>query len=113
MIRVAVAEDLLLVRRLLVQYLSREKEFQIVYDCSSGSELLAYCMKNELEVVVIDIGMSDMNGIDALMAIKKIKPTIASVLMTGDSNMNGIGKSVGADIFMDKSVTPRKMGSVK
>lgn len=109
MIRIAIAEDLLLVRRLLVQYLSREKEFEVVFECGSGSELLAYCLKNEVDVVLIDIGMSNMNGIDALIAIRKSKPMIASILMTGDSNLNGIGQSVGADVFIDKGVSPKQM----
>lgn len=109
MIRVAVAEDLLLVRRLIVQYLSREKDIEIVFECGSGSEILAYCLKNEVDAVIIDIGMSDMNGIDALIAIKKTKPTVASVLMTGDSNLSSVGQSVGADIFIDKGVSPKQM----
>ena len=52
---------------------------------NSGEDALKYIQKNNIKVILMDIKMSDMNGVETLKKIKKIKPDIYVILMTGFS----------------------------
>ena len=108
-IRVAVAEDVVLLRSLIVYYLSRENDIDVVFDCGSGSEIVEYCKKHEVDVLVMDVSMSEMNGIDASVVIKKVFPGVRIILMTGFPELKAVSSASGADFCIDKSVNPRDL----
>lgn len=55
-----------------------------IAEASSGDEALAILKKpNELDIVILDVRMSGMNGIEALAKIRKLAPKIRIVILTG------------------------------
>jgi two-component system, response regulator YesN len=55
-----------------------------IRECSSGEEALSVLKKpNEIDLVILDVRMSGMNGIEVLTSVRKISPNIRIVIMTG------------------------------
>lgn len=54
----------------------------------SGREALAELRQNAYDVMVLDVRMSDMDGIATLTEIKKIAPQIEVIILTGHASMD-------------------------
>ena len=67
----------------LADILTEECGHTITVD--NGKDALEYMKKYNIKVVLMDIKMSDMNGVETLKKIKEIKPDIHVILMTGFS----------------------------
>lgn len=65
-VRVVLADDHRLVRELLRDLLQKEPDIAVVGEASSGRELMEQVGALSPDLVVLDIGMPDMNGIDAM-----------------------------------------------
>ena len=63
--------------------LSLEDEDYAVTTACGGKEAIALCKEQRFEVVVCDIRMPQMNGIDTLRAIKQIQPEVRTIVITG------------------------------
>jgi len=79
-VRVLLADD----HRIVAEGLRRllEHEFELVDLVEDGAALLAAAQRHEPDVVVTDIGMPVMNGIDAVIELRKTRPNVAVVFLT-------------------------------
>ncbi len=79
-VRVLLADD----HRIVAEGLRRllENEFDLVDLVEDGVALLAAAQRHEPDVIVTDIGMPVMNGIDAVKELRKARPNIAVVFLT-------------------------------
>ena len=71
---------------------------------TSAKSALEYLSEYHVDLILLDIGMPDMNGIEALEEIKKRYPEIFVVMLTGypsDENMEK-SKTLGAHGFISK-----------
>lgn len=71
MIRILIADDHALVRRGLVQILEKTGEMKVVAEASNGTDALHWLCKNDCDVVLLDIAMPGMSGIDLLGNLKE------------------------------------------
>lgn len=69
-IRVFIVDDTAVVRRLLTQILEEESDIEVVGTATNGAEALQRLARVEPDVVVLDIEMPDMNGLDMLRALR-------------------------------------------
>ena len=58
-----------------------------VMAASGGIEAVQTVTEQQVDVVVLDVKMPDMNGIDTLKAIKKIRPSAEVIMLTGHADM--------------------------
>ena len=72
----------------MVKYLSRRLEIRgyEVSIASSGETAVALVKEKEFDVVLLDFLMPDMNGLEALKEIKKIRPDIAVIMISAYSS---------------------------
>lgn len=68
-IRVLIVDDDPLVRSALSHFVSRDPEIDVIGEAESGSEAIAFVEKDRPDVVMMDVQMPEMNGIDATSAI--------------------------------------------
>ncbi len=54
---------------------------------SSGAAALALLKEQEFDVMVLDVKMPDMNGVDTLKAAKQIAPEVEVIMLTGHASM--------------------------
>lgn len=76
MIRVAIADDHKLVREAWTLVLGRDNRLKIVGEFENGQEVIDSCRKEAPDVILMDINMAPVNGIDATRKIKEFNPHV-------------------------------------
>lgn len=84
----------------MVKYLSKRLVIRgyNVRTAFSGQEALAAIKKNQFDVILLDIMMPGMDGIETLKEVKTIAPTTAVILLTGHTSakLDAEGRKWGA-----------------
>jgi two-component system chemotaxis response regulator CheB len=80
MIRVMIADDSRLVRGVLREILEQDKEISVVSEAANGAEAVERCLKDKPDVVLMDVQMPVMDGIEAVRRIMESCPTPVIVL---------------------------------
>jgi DNA-binding NtrC family response regulator len=72
----------------------------------SGEEALEWLSGNTADVVVLDVRMPGMDGIETLRAIKKLDPLVEIIMLTGHANLEVArkGMELGAFDYLMKPV---------
>ena len=79
---VLIADDHPLVREALYRALDVEEDMKVVAEASDGEEAVKLASELKPDVVVMDIVMPEVNGIEATKKIKKIAPDTAILILT-------------------------------
>ncbi len=87
MSRILIIEDEAAIRRVLTKILSEESDTYIVEDAEDGIQGLERIKNNDYDLVLCDIKMPKMDGVELLEAVKKIKPEIPMVMISGHGDM--------------------------
>ena len=82
MTRILVVDDHEIVRAGLKELLSIYHEFTVAGEAGSGTEAVKMVREANWDVVLLDISMPDMNGIEALTQIRRIKPEQPVLILT-------------------------------
>lgn len=96
-IRVLLADDHILVRQGLKSLLERSG-FQVVGESSDGREAIREAAQLLPDVVVIDIGMPVLNGVDAARELCKTHPRMKVIVLTQHSEDVYVSEAVAAGI---------------
>ena len=81
-ISVVLADDHVLMRNGLKKILEMETDIKIIGEASNGQEAIAVAKKKRPRVILMDINMPRMNGIEATKVLKKEMPDIKIVILT-------------------------------
>ena len=105
-IRVIVADDHAAVRLGLADYLGAQDGLEIVGQAVDGADAVRLADSTEPDVVVMDINMPNLNGIEATRQIKLLRPTVGVLLLTAleDEDLVAAGREAGADGFYLKGI---------
>lgn len=87
MSKILIIEDEAAIRRVLTKILSEESDTYIVEDAEDGIQGLEKIKNNDYDLVLCDIKMPKMDGVEVLEAVKKIKPEIPMVMISGHGDM--------------------------
>lgn len=107
-IRVAIADDHPLVVAALRDCLQRTPGFQVVCECTNGSELIAALEKTPVDVVVTDFSMghgdTSLDGLNMLRRISRNYPQTRVVVISAHTNPGVIARAMklGARAFVSK-----------
>jgi two-component system, response regulator PdtaR len=110
-LRVLLADDDDAARTLLVDVLTSQG-FDVVASVAGGLDAVAGTAEHQPDVVLLDVHMPDISGVDAAHQIGESHPAVAVVLFTGDEevslsdeeNQNGI-------TLLPKMTPPKLLGS--
>ncbi|MBI4285182.1 MAG: response regulator transcription factor [Chloroflexi bacterium] len=103
---ILLADDHPLMRQALKALLEKEAEFQVIGEASDGDEAVELAMALHPDVVIMDISMPKINGLEATRRIKAKSPATAVLVLTihGDSDhVLGILEA-GAAGYLTKAV---------
>lgn len=81
-IRIAIADDHLIIRQGIRMILETEEEFELVGEAGDGAEILDVCAKMHPDVVLMDLRMPGMDGLTAIEKLRVTNPEIAVVILT-------------------------------
>lgn len=88
MSRILVIEDESSIRRVLVKILGEENADYKVFEAEDGAAGLAKVQKEDFDLVLCDIKMPKMDGIEVLEASRKIKPEIPFIMISGHGDLD-------------------------
>ncbi len=88
MSKILIIEDESAIRRVLVKILSEESESYQVEEAEDGLRGLEAIKGNDYDLVLCDIKMPKMDGVEVLEAARKIKPEIPFVMISGHGDLD-------------------------
>ncbi len=88
MAKILVIEDEAAIRRVLVKILSEENKSYQLEEAEDGLIGIEKIKEEEYDLVLCDIKMPKMDGIEVLEAIKKIKPEVPVVMISGHGDLD-------------------------
>lgn len=116
-IRILIAEDDSLLRRTLVELIQLDVAFEVIAQVGNGQAALEQAGVLRPEVVLTDIDMPKMNGIEATRALKQLNPDCAVVILTkfgDDENLfNAIKAGASGYVLKDASIDEIKAAVVE
>ena len=96
MIRVLVADDHPVVRQGICAMLEAEGDLEVVADVGDGREAVERTLSDSPEVVLMDVQMKGLDGIEALREIMRLRPTTKVVMLTTFGHENYVVPSFKA-----------------
>lgn len=87
MSKILIIEDEAAIRRVLVKILSEENDSYQVDEAEDGVAGLDKIKNNDYDLVLCDIKMPKMDGVEVLEEVKRIKPEIPMVMISGHGDM--------------------------
>jgi NarL family two-component system response regulator LiaR len=85
---ILIVDDHPLLREALIKAVSTQKDMEVVGEAGNGEEAIRLASKLKPDIIVMDIMMPYMDGIEACRQIKKIAPDIAILILTAYDDDN-------------------------
>ncbi len=110
-IHLLLVDDHAVVRSGLKMLLENEKDVQIIGEAASASEAIEATLKLKPNVILMDIGLPDLSGIDATREIKKRVAEVAIVALTIHEDEEYFFKMLeaGASGYVPKRAAPEEL----
>ncbi|MEO8287047.1 MAG: response regulator transcription factor [Chloroflexota bacterium] len=110
-IRTLVVDDNPAFLRSVSRLISSYKEFEIVGEASSAAEALKQIALSHPDLVLMDMVMSDLSGLDATRIIKAESdaPRVIICTLYGDARYAEAATAAGADGFLSKSALSKQL----
>jgi len=88
MSKILIIEDEAAIRRVLIKIISEESDSYVVEEAENGIEGIEKFKDNDYDLVLCDIKMPKMDGVEVLEKAKKIKPEIPFVMISGHGDLD-------------------------
>lgn len=99
MIKVLIVEDQALVRGAISTLLSLEDNIEVIAEAANGQEALSLISNNNIDILLTDIEMPLMTGIELAETLANTHPTIKTVIMTTFSRSGYIKRALKAGVM--------------
>jgi DNA-binding NarL/FixJ family response regulator len=95
-------------RALLRAAVEAEPDFTFAGEAGNGFEGVRAVAELQPDVVLLDLTMPELDGLDALMGVRKLSPETIRVVVTGHRSawVRGESQAAGADLFLSKDMSP-------
>jgi two-component system chemotaxis response regulator CheB len=112
-IRVLVVDDAVVIRSMVSDLLSSDPAFEVVGMAANGRIALAMIPEVVPDIITLDVEMPEMNGLDALVEIRKLYPCLPVIMFSALTEWGATATldalALGASDFVTK---PANVGSV-
>lgn len=114
MIRVLLVDDALDIRMLVRMGLERDGRFVVIAEADNGREAIDHAREHQPDVVVLDIAMPVMDGLEALPEIREAAPSSRVVMLSGftSESMRVGATDQGADAYIEKGTPLPRIAEV-
>ena len=111
MTRIAIVEDNKVIRESLMEFIHADPECRCVCACATAEEALKVIPKHEPEIVLMDIQLPNMSGIDCLAQLKQLLPSVQIIMVTVYEDTERIFKALrmGACGYLLKRCAPEEL----
>ncbi|UXE67778.1 MAG: response regulator transcription factor [Chryseotalea sp. WA131a] len=109
-IRIAIVDDKQMFRKSVVKVIEAEHDFEIVLEAENGVQLLDLLLDSKPEVILMDIRMPKMDGIETSIRVQKLYPQIKIIAFSQydyEANIiemyaRGVKSFIGKDARLDE-----------
>ena len=99
MSKILIIEDEAAIRRVLTKILTEESKDYQVEEASDGLEGINKIRDEDYDLVLCDIKMRKMDGVEVLEAVKKLKPDVPMVMISGHGDLATAVKTMRVGAF--------------
>jgi DNA-binding NarL/FixJ family response regulator len=110
-IRVLIADDHAVVRQGLRTFLDLQEDIEVVAEAGDGEEALAAALEHEPDVMLIDLVMPRLDGIEALRRLRERSPQVRAIVLSSFVDDDKLFPAVraGAAGYLLKDVQPQEL----
>ena len=111
MTKIAIVEDNKVIRESLMDFVHADPECRCVCACATAEEALKVIPKHEPEIVLMDIQLPNMSGIECIAQLKQILPSVHIIMVTVYEDTERIFKALrmGACGYLLKRCAPEEL----
>lgn len=111
MIKVLIADDHHVVRRGLLFFLKTQKDIQVIGEAKNGKEAIELTSELQPDIVLMDLMMPEMDGIQATKHIKDSYPKVEVLILTSFSDRDHVIPAIeaGAAGYQLKDIEPDEL----
>jgi DNA-binding NarL/FixJ family response regulator len=105
--RVLVVDDAANLRELLTLLLETEDDFEVIGTASDGEQALAVAQSLQPDIVLLDLAMPVMDGMQALPRLRDLLPESIIVIFSGFEQAALVDEAIalGADAYLEKGAS--------
>jgi two-component system, chemotaxis family, chemotaxis protein CheY len=86
---ILIVDDSAYIRRGLCELFKREPDFKVCGEAENGKEAIAKALELHPDLIVLDLSMPVMNGLDAARQLKKLMPTVLLIMYSAFGDVFG------------------------
>lgn len=94
-IRVVIADDFPLMRRALLDCLANRPDMEVVGEASDGREAVALAKEHQPDVLVLDLAMPNVGGLEALGQLREELPGVRVLVMSASEKEKSVVQAIG------------------
>lgn len=111
MVRILIADDHAVVRGGLRQFFASTSDIEVSAEAATGAEALALAQTRNCDIVLLDIALPDLNGLEVLRRIKHAQPTLPVLIfsMFAEDEFALPALNAGASGYLNKDSPPSQI----
>jgi DNA-binding NarL/FixJ family response regulator len=111
MTKIAIVEDNRVIRESLAEFVQTDPDCKCIYVCATASEALKEVPKCQPDIVLMDIQLPDISGIECTAQLKQLLPSVQIIMVTVYEDTDRIYKALraGACGYLLKRCTPEEL----
>jgi DNA-binding NarL/FixJ family response regulator len=111
---VLIADDNPIIRRIL-RHIFEDEDYEICAEAANGQEAIDLALKHRPELIILDLSMPVLNGLDAARELKKLMPRVPIILFTQYADLSNVlsRSDLQVDRIVSKDNAKELMGHVK
>jgi DNA-binding NarL/FixJ family response regulator len=111
MTKIAIVEDNKVIRESLMEFVQTDSECECVYVCATAAEALKEIPKCQPDIVLMDIQLPDVSGIECTARLKQLLPAVQIIMVTVYEDTERIYKALraGACGYLLKRCSPEEL----
>lgn len=96
-----------MLREMLRFILARERDIEIVEECSRGGDAVAACRRHRPDLLILDLVLPDITGLDVLRSVRTDAPGCRALIVSGQATPELVVDSMrlGANGFVEKGAS--------
>lgn len=111
MLKILVADDHVVVRKGIKEILSEEATAAVVGEADTGLDALEQALNGDWDLVLLDISMPALSGLEVLRQIKRARPHLPVIMFSMHVNAHYVRRALrdGASGYVSKESAPNEL----